>query len=112
MYGGDEVSAIVIDIGADTTKAGYAGEDTPKTVFSSAVGVLAGEEGGAKQYSVDELHYPKPGLEVINPFTDGVVSSWEGYEQARNAAQQTAVPGFSVHACSRAHTHTNALQRR
>jgi actin-related protein len=87
MYGGDEVSAIVIDIGADTTKAGYAGEDTPKTVFSSAVGVLAGEDG-AKQYSVDELHYPKPGLDVISPFADGVVSSWEGYEQARSAARR------------------------
>jgi hypothetical protein len=30
MYGGDEVSAIVVDLGTSTVKAGYAGEDTPK----------------------------------------------------------------------------------
>lgn len=31
----DEVNGIVIDIGASTVKAGYAGEDTPKAVFPS-----------------------------------------------------------------------------
>ncbi|CAK9185667.1 unnamed protein product [Ilex paraguariensis] len=35
MYGGDEVSAIVIDLGSHTCKAGYAGEDAPKAVFPS-----------------------------------------------------------------------------
>ncbi|KAK7826140.1 actin-related protein 4a [Quercus suber] len=30
MYGGDEVSAIVIDLGSHTCKAGYAGEDAQK----------------------------------------------------------------------------------
>lgn len=31
----DEVSAIVIDLGSHTCKAGYAGEDAPKAVFPS-----------------------------------------------------------------------------
>ncbi|KAG5514249.1 hypothetical protein RHGRI_035600 [Rhododendron griersonianum] len=35
MYGGDEVSAIVIDLSSHTCKAGYAGEDAPKAVFPS-----------------------------------------------------------------------------
>jgi hypothetical protein len=30
MFGGDEVSAVVIDIGQGTVKAGWAGEDAPK----------------------------------------------------------------------------------
>lgn len=34
----DEVSAIVLDLGSHTCKAGYAGEDAPKAVFPS-VGV-------------------------------------------------------------------------
>ncbi|XP_024441680.1 actin-related protein 4 isoform X2 [Populus trichocarpa] len=38
MYGGDEVSAIVIDLGSHTCKVGYAGEDAPKAVFPSVVG--------------------------------------------------------------------------
>mmetsp|Transcript_33924 Transcript_33924/g.59133 ORF Transcript_33924/g.59133 Transcript_33924/m.59133 type:complete len:418 (+) Transcript_33924:44-1297(+) len=39
MYGGDEVSGIVLDIGSFTTRAGYAGEDSPKVVIPSLVGV-------------------------------------------------------------------------
>ena len=31
----DEVNAIVLDLGAGSVKAGYAGEDTPKAVFPS-----------------------------------------------------------------------------
>ena len=34
MYGGDEVSAIVLDVGSTSSKAGFAGEDNPKAVFS------------------------------------------------------------------------------
>ena len=30
VYGGDEVGAVVFDIGTHTTKAGFAGEDAPK----------------------------------------------------------------------------------
>ncbi|KAF8388449.1 hypothetical protein HHK36_027121 [Tetracentron sinense] len=36
----DEVSAIVIDLGSHTCKAGYAGEDAPKAVFPSVVGSI------------------------------------------------------------------------
>lgn len=81
MYGGDESSALVVDVGYDTTKAGYAGEDCPKVVFSSALGVQAGEDG-AKKYSVGELNAPLPGLEAASAFTDGLITNWEGYEQA------------------------------
>jgi len=31
----DEVSAIVLDLGSHSVKAGYAGEDQPKSVFPS-----------------------------------------------------------------------------
>lgn len=34
-HGGDEVGAIVMDIGMHSTKAGFAGEDTPKAIFPS-----------------------------------------------------------------------------
>jgi actin-related protein len=39
----DEVNALVIDVGTACTKAGYAGEDAPKTVFSSWVGSIDGK---------------------------------------------------------------------
>lgn len=37
MLGGDEVSAIVIDVGHTNTRAGYAGVDTPGAVFPSVL---------------------------------------------------------------------------
>lgn len=40
MYGGDEVSAIVMDVGTHSVKAGYAGQDTPSAVFSSVSNVV------------------------------------------------------------------------
>ena len=35
LFDSDEVSAIVVDLGSHTCKAGYAGEDAPKAVFPS-----------------------------------------------------------------------------
>lgn len=40
----DEVSAIVLDVGSWTTRVGYAGEDTPKDVFSTYYGTREEEE--------------------------------------------------------------------
>lgn len=45
----DEVSALVLDVGSTTTKMGYAGEDSPKAVFPSAVGVLHGPAAAARE---------------------------------------------------------------
>lgn len=41
VYGGDEVGAIVIDIGSRTTRAGFAGEDCPKVDIPTLAGVIA-----------------------------------------------------------------------
>ncbi|KAF9008686.1 actin-like protein Arp4p [Cyathus striatus] len=37
-YGGDEVSALVVDIGSSSVRAGYAGDDTPKAVIPTSYG--------------------------------------------------------------------------
>lgn len=39
MFGGDEINAIVVDVGSNTVKAGFAGEDQPKSVFPSVRGL-------------------------------------------------------------------------
>ena len=40
------MSAIVVDVGTHTVKAGYAGEDTPKAVFPTAVGWISKDRLG------------------------------------------------------------------
>lgn len=37
VFGGDEVGALVFDIGTHMTRAGFAGEDTPKVSFCGAI---------------------------------------------------------------------------
>ncbi|GLT81313.1 hypothetical protein SLA2020_527040 [Shorea laevis] len=105
MYGGDEVSAIVIDLGSHTCKAGYAGEDAPKAVFPSVVGSVdqmdVDEEtenntvkSDSKGNNVDpnsnkrkgkrklyvgsqSLGFRRDHMEVLSPLKDGVVVDWD-----------------------------------
>ncbi|KAI5120908.1 hypothetical protein M0805_002888 [Coniferiporia weirii] len=50
-YGGDEVSALVLDIGTSTIRAGYAGDDTPKAVVPTSYGYTEEEEGASEVQS-------------------------------------------------------------
>ncbi|KAK8545087.1 hypothetical protein V6N12_025937 [Hibiscus sabdariffa] len=101
MYGGDEVSAIVIDLGSHTCKAGYAGEDAPKAVFPSVVGCIdqmdADDDkennnsetnnrnadsnklkGKRKLYVGSQaLGFRRDHMEVVSPLKDGVVVDWD-----------------------------------
>uniref|UniRef100_A0A8B9J8H1 Actin-like 6B n=1 Tax=Astyanax mexicanus TaxID=7994 RepID=A0A8B9J8H1_ASTMX len=85
VYGGDEVGALVFDIGSFSTRAGYAGEDCPKADFPTSLGVHVEEEGpaemGAEQdnnsgrtfyMDTTALHVPRPGVELISPLKNGM----------------------------------------
>eukprot|EP00850_Spirogloea_muscicola_P005314 SM000024S07776 [mRNA] locus=s24:471134:476148:+ [translate_table: standard] len=107
MYGGDEVSAIVLDLGSHAIKAGYAGEDSPKAVFPSVVGVVAQSEadhngvshpaangkegsqqkGARKLYAgASALGYRRDQCEAIPAMKDGQVADWELVEALWNHA--------------------------
>ncbi|KAI6099856.1 actin family [Pisolithus thermaeus] len=74
-YGGDEVSALVVDIGSSSVRAGYAGDDTPKAVVSSYYGYKATTgDSDAKLYLGQ--HGPsiwREGMEIGNPWRDGLI---------------------------------------
>ncbi|KAG1892690.1 actin family [Suillus subluteus] len=50
-YGGDEVSALVLDIGSSSVRAGYAGDDIPKAIIPSFYGYKATTGDGDVQMS-------------------------------------------------------------
>nr|GMC71822.1 actin-related protein 4-like [Ipomoea batatas] len=99
MYGGDEVSAIVVDLGSHTCKAGYAGEDAPKAVFPSIVGSSidqmevdnhdnpdnnSGSVPDSKSKSKGILYvgsqalgFRRDYMEVLPSIKDGIVADWE-----------------------------------
>ena len=102
----------MVDIGSNTVKAGYAGEDTPKAVFPSTVGWLAkdqesagGNDGGdvemkeadagkdgagakkgtTKHYYVNDLNYRRDHMEMANPFNaEGLLEDWDVVEALWN----------------------------
>ncbi|KAI7862075.1 actin family [Spinellus fusiger] len=112
-YGGDEVNALVLDVGSTSTRAGYAGEDTPKAVFPTSYGYLEepdtdakpGDSGDVtmmetseaadnrvkKKYFIGDtkINTWRPSMEIRNPMQDGTINDWEAMEQIWNAAFRT-----------------------
>ena len=90
MYGGDEVSAVVLDLGTHSVKAGYAGQDTPQHVFTSSVGARAkgGDvdmtEGGSqssRDIFVDSMGIRRDEVDVTSPYGEnGMLEDWEAVE--------------------------------
>lgn len=97
MYCGDDVEAIVGDVGTSRSKFGLAGEDTPTLVLPTVVGkkpplpVDASLDGppteqapaatGAKsQYVLSDLHHARD-VDVLHPIEACAVSNWEALEQ-------------------------------
>ena len=82
----DDVSALVLDIGAHTVRAGYAGDDAPKAVFPTTYAYRDNQVPSAdpsapptitRKYWMGERGPPiwKANQEVANPFHNGVCES-------------------------------------
>lgn len=82
VYGGDEVSALVLDAGYCYTRAGFAGEDVPKSVLPSFYGSVKTGEGDAATYRDifgDECLVPRANFEIKNYMSrsESVVEDWD-----------------------------------
>eukprot|EP00892_Ulva_mutabilis_P008967 jgi/Ulvmu1/6442/UM003_0072.1 len=116
IYGGDEVNAVVLDMGAYQCKAGYAGEDTPRVVFGTAVGEIpedkrtssapmdvdppstsanAGGDGAAERKpwqkrglrALNHPHVKPPDhMEALPTIKDGMVTDWDLWDTVVNEA--------------------------
>ena len=78
MYCGDEVNAIVGDIGTSISKFGFAGEDTPKLLFGGQVGKAPGDATYA--ITDNELSHRRAGLAVTHAVRDGLWADWDAVE--------------------------------
>ncbi|KAI0214161.1 Actin-like protein 6B [Lamellibrachia satsuma] len=97
VYGGDEVGALVFDIGSFSIRAGYAGEDMPKAEFPSTVGVVeeaaetpmqtddtnSSQPEKQKNYYFDTVNIkvPRKGKEMVSFLKEGMVSDWDLFEK-------------------------------
>jgi len=95
--GGDDVGALVMELGSSMVKGGYAGDDCPKAVFPAYAGCIpegagasstvggegpASEEAAAagskeSQWFTDlAMHTSRAHMEIKSPMTHGVVTDW------------------------------------
>lgn len=76
VFGGDQVSALVLDQGAAWTRVGWDGDDLPRqTVLTQFA-----ERDGQRIFGDDQVYLARPAKEVFNPVQDSCVSDWSAIE--------------------------------
>ena len=72
------MSAIVLDPGYNTTRAGFAGEDVPKSVCPSFYGQIDSDSSPQYLFGENAIHNPVGNLQIKNPWgADGIVEDWD-----------------------------------
>ncbi|GMF31135.1 unnamed protein product [Phytophthora fragariaefolia] len=79
MYCGDDVEAVVGDVGSALSKFGLAGEDTPQLVLPSAVGRRPPAAEAQDAVLGDLWH--RHDLEVVRPVDACAVANWDALEK-------------------------------
>lgn len=73
----DEVSAVVLDPGYSSVRAGFAGEDTPKSIVPS----YYASYNDSKLFGDHVIDVPRDDVAIKNPYSrDGVVEDWDTAE--------------------------------
>ncbi|KAI8080297.1 actin family [Gilbertella persicaria] len=82
-YGGDEVNALVFDMGSTSTRVGFAGEDVPKAMFPTSYGI---DTNNTYYIGDSKINTWRPNMEIKTPMEDGLVKDWDAVEHIWQAA--------------------------
>lgn len=81
----DGTVALVLDVGSDTCRVGFAGADAPAAVFPSVVGRAHRQmlmmPGLRPQYVGTEAEAARGVLQMFRPIENGLVTRWNDMEQ-------------------------------
>ncbi|KAI5291145.1 NuA4 histone acetyltransferase subunit [Ascosphaera aggregata] len=77
-HGQDDVTALILDPGYTSTRAGFGGDDAPRSIIPTVYGKYT-VNNETKHVFGDELYVkPRPRLSVHNPIgRDGIVEDWD-----------------------------------
>ncbi|CCF55594.1 hypothetical protein KAFR_0A01560 [Kazachstania africana CBS 2517] len=85
VYGGDEISAVVIDPGSYSTNIGYSGTDCPQAILPSCYGDYTNTddpEGKKKKvFSEQSICIPRKDYEIKPIVENGVVIDWDAAQE-------------------------------
>ncbi|XP_038060659.1 actin-5-like [Patiria miniata] len=84
----DDASALVIDNGSGMCKAGFAGDDAPRSVFSSIIGRPRNDLGNSMpgltpgdSYIGDDAQMKRGILNLKYPIQHGIITNWDDMEK-------------------------------
>jgi actin-related protein len=77
-YAGEELNAIIGDVGTSISKFGFSGEDAPKLLFGGQIGKVAGDD--AFCVTENELSRRRAGLAVTHAVQNGLWADWDAVE--------------------------------
>ncbi|QLQ78505.1 hypothetical protein HG537_0A07520 [Torulaspora globosa] len=84
VYGGDEITAVVIDPGSFTTNIGYSGSDYPQAIVPSCYGLKESKEedqSNKRIFSEQSICIPRPDYEIKPIVENSVVVDWDAAEE-------------------------------
>ena len=79
MFGGDEVSSLVLDLGTFNFRIGYSGEDSPRTVFQPIIG----KNPNSKNlfFTESSLRFFKPNTKILKFMNkNGTIENYDLFE--------------------------------
>ncbi|KAI8361161.1 actin-1 [Mortierella sp. GBAus27b] len=76
-----DTPALVIDNGSGVSKAGFAGDDAPRSVFPTIVAYPSLEDNKKSYYVGDDAQSKRGILSVRNPMENGIVNNWDDMEK-------------------------------
>ncbi|CAG8603108.1 1057_t:CDS:2 [Ambispora gerdemannii] len=79
----DDGATVIIDVGSDTCKVGFTGQDSPHKIFPTILGnekyhTLTGEE--PTTYIGEEAQHKRGILSIRNPVQNGIITNWDDIE--------------------------------
>eukprot|EP00766_Chilomastix_caulleryi_P001418 gnl/Chilomastix_caulleri/239.p1 GENE.gnl/Chilomastix_caulleri/239~~gnl/Chilomastix_caulleri/239.p1 ORF type:complete len:383 (+),score=132.51 gnl/Chilomastix_caulleri/239:92-1240(+) len=86
MEGEAKLAPVVIDNGSGMCKAGFAGDEAPRSVFSAIVGIPKGQVsmvgvGSKSVYIAEEAQAKRGILTLFYPIEHGIIVNWEHMEK-------------------------------
>ncbi|OTF71005.1 Actin-like protein [Euroglyphus maynei] len=103
IYGGDEMGALVFDVGHHSFRAGFAGEDCPKTDVPSLIGYIDDPSESNNKMDIDSqydtnanninssqrryifdtpgIKSPRSHMELTTFLKDGMIDNWDLFEK-------------------------------